>query len=170
MSLPLTAEGEFALVEEHLDAISKTPAVRRGTLVTDNVLNFMLADLAVQRRNETDLRRYAPLAAETTSRDGHMLFQASAQRALGVMHRLAGDYTRAADHLHRALQIFEDLETRWQLGRTLAELGELATVQTDYVRARDYYARAVEAFDAMGAVPDRVRTQTALEALNLSVP
>jgi tetratricopeptide (TPR) repeat protein len=160
------AEGEFALVKEHLGAIDNTPAVSRGSLITDNVLNFMRTDLAVLQRDENALRQYAPLAAESAARDGHVLFQASAQRALGVLRRLTGDYVAAEDHLHQALQVFEDLETRWQLGRTLVELGELAIARTDITQARDYYAKAVEAFDAMGAVPDMMRAKAALEALN----
>ena len=159
------AEGEFALIKEHLEAISHKPAFKRGFLVTDNVLHFMLADLAVLERDEAALRQYAPLAAETAQRDGHMLFQASAQRALGVLHRLTGDYTEAEDHLLQALQICDELETRWQIGRTLAEMGELANARTDSVQARDCYVRALEAFAEMGAAPDMARTQAAMDAL-----
>ena len=165
MCLPLTAEGEFALVQEHLKAISNKPALWYGFLITDNVLNFMLAELATLQRDEVMLRQYAPLAAETATRDGHALFQASAQRALGVLCRLTGGYVEAEAHLHQALQMFEELETRWQFGRTLVELAELASDRTDYAQARDYCMRAIEAFDEMGAVPDRMRAQTVLKAL-----
>ena len=165
MSQPLLVGGEFALVKQHLEAISHKPAFMWGSLVTDSLVNFMLADLAVLQRDEAALRQHAPLAAETAARDGHMLFQASAQRALGVLYRLTGDYMEAEDHLYQALQTFESLETRWQLGRTLVELGELAAARTDNDQARDYYARAIEAFDAMGAMPDMVRAQAALDRL-----
>lgn len=159
------AEGEFALAKDYLNIASKKPYTTQGMPVNDTELNFMLADMAVLRRDEVALRQYATLAEETAVRDGHMLFQASAQRALGVLHRLTGDYVEAEQHLQRALHLFNGLETRWQLGRTLVELGELAMAQQDDVQARDYYGRAMEAFEAMGAVPDMVRTQKALDAL-----
>jgi tetratricopeptide (TPR) repeat protein len=165
MCQPLVAGGEFVLYKQHLEAIGKKPPLRWGSLVTDNVLNFMRADLAVLQRDEAALRKYAPLALETATRDGHVLFQASAERALGVLHRLAGDYGRAAEHLRRALYSFEKIETRWQLGRTLAELGELAAAQTNYGRANDYYVQALEAFTAMEANPDSLRAQKALDSL-----
>lgn len=165
MCVPLAAEGEFVLVSEHLEAIGKKPALMRGQLVTDNTLNFMRADLAGLQRNETDLRRYAPVALETAVRDGHMLFKASAQRALGVLHRLTGDYEKSGEHLRQALQIFEDMETRWQVGRTLVEMAELAAAQDDCAQARDLYLAAIDAFEEMGARPDLERAQAALAAL-----
>ena len=159
------AEGEFALVKDYLDAASKKPRLAQGVLMDDNELHFMLADVAVLQRDEALLRQYAPLAAETAERDGHMLFQASAQRALGVLHRLTGDHVKAEGHLLQALQIFDGLETRWQVGRTLVELAELATARTDPTQARDYFVRALEAFTEMGAAPDMARTQAALDSL-----
>ena len=165
MCLPLMAEGEFALVKDYLEAASKKPLTTRGLPINDTELYFMLADLAVLQRDEVALRQYAPLAEEMAVRDGHMLFQASAQRALGVLHRLTGDYVQAEDHLLQALQIFDVLETKWQLGRTLVELAELATARTDYAQARDYFVRALESFTEMGAKPDMERTQYALDSL-----
>ena len=160
------AEGEFALVKDYLEAAGKTPLETRGMPINDNELYFMLADLAVLQRDEVALRQYAPLAEQAAERDGHMLFQASAQRALGVLHRLAGDHAKAETHLQQALQIFEELETRWQIGRTLAELGELATARADPAQARDYYVRALESFTEMEAVPDMARTQAVLDLLD----
>jgi tetratricopeptide (TPR) repeat protein len=159
------AEGEFALVKDYLDVASKKPLTTQGMPVNDTVLNFMLADSAVLQRDEAALRQYAPLAEETAVRDGHKLFQGSAQRALGVLHRLTGDYVQAEHNLLQALRIFEVLETKWQLGRTLVELAELATARTDYAQARDYYVRALESFTEMGAKPDMERTQNALNSL-----
>ena len=134
--------------------------------MNDTRLNFMSADLAALQRDEAALRQYAPLAAESAVRDGHMLFQASAQRALGVLRRLTGDYAVAENHLQQALQTFEELETRWQFGRTLFELGEVAIARTDPTLACDRYVRALEAFTEMGAVPDMARTQAALDSLD----
>ena len=160
------AEGEFALVKAHLEAASNKPVVMRGLLVNDNELYFMLTDLAVQQRDETALRHYAPLAEETAVRDGHILYQASAQRAWGVMQRLAGEYAEAEARLTQALEIFQKLETRWQIGRTLYELAELARAQTNPAKARTYFSRALVAFEEIGAKPDAARTQAALGSLD----
>jgi hypothetical protein len=82
-----------------------------------------------------------------------------------VAHRLAGEYPEAEAHLNQALDLFNDLNTRWQIGRTLFELGELATAQKDIAAAREYIAGARAAFEEMRAAPDVARTQAALERL-----
>ena len=57
---------------------------------------------------------------------------------------------------------FEGLDTRWQLGRTLVELGELAREQSKTAEAKQQYAKALQLFEEMGAVPDAARTREAL--------
>ncbi len=128
----------------------------------------MYLDLAVRQRDKAALRRYAPLAEESAVRDGHFLHQASVHRAWGVLYRLQGEYAAAEARLNQALEQFQELETRWQIGRTLFELGELAQARTDPVAARNYFSGALAAFGGMKAVPDMVRTQAALESLETS--
>jgi len=159
------AEGEFALVKHHLEAAIKKSDLSNDALHNENEGYAMLADLAVQQRDEAALRHYAPLIEELARRDGHKLYQAIAHRACGVAHRLAGDYVEGEARLQQALQLFEGLETRWQIGRTLRELGELAQAQGDVTAARDYFSRALAAFEAMQAVPDAERTRAILESL-----
>jgi tetratricopeptide (TPR) repeat protein len=159
-------EGEFALVKEHLEAAIKKPvSMRRSGTVSEAELYYMLADLAVLQRDEVALRHYAPPAEEMAIQDGHRLFQASAQRAGGVLHRLEGKYEEAEAQLDQALEMFEGLETRWQIGRTLYELAELAQAQNDIAQARDYFSRALVAFEEIKAAPDAARTRAALETL-----
>ena len=61
--------------------------------------------------------------------------------------------------------MFEGMDTRWQIGRTVFELGMLALAQNDPAGAHDYFSRALEKFEEMKAAPDMVRTQSALESL-----
>ncbi len=121
--------------------------------------------MAVLQRDEAALHQHAPLAEEMAMRDGHTLYQASAHRAFGVMQRLAGDYAEAEVRLNQALELFEGLDTRWQIGRTLFELAEVALGRTDPDQARDYFSRALASFEEIGAVPDMARTQAALGLL-----
>jgi tetratricopeptide (TPR) repeat protein len=160
------AEGEFALVKDYLEAASNKPVSARGLLFHDDELYAMNLDLAVRLRDEATLGQYAPLAEETAVRDGHILHQASAHRAWGVLHRLQGDYEAAESRLNRALELFQGLEARWQIGRTLYELGELAQAWSDPTSARDYFSRALASFKEMKAVPDMARTQVALASLD----
>jgi tetratricopeptide (TPR) repeat protein len=90
-------------------------------------------------------------------------------RAWGVAHRLAGEYAESEARLNQALELFSGLGTRWQMGRTLFELGELAAARQQPSNARDYFARALVDFDAMRAAPDSARTRAALEALQSAV-
>ncbi|MGD2048133.1 MAG: tetratricopeptide repeat protein [Chloroflexota bacterium] len=160
------AEGEFALVRDYLKAAGSKPLTARGLLFHDNELYALFADLAVQQRDEMALRQYTPLAEETAVRDDHILHQASANRAWGVLHRLQGEYAASEARLNQALALFQGLDTRWQLGRTLYELGELAQARTDPFGARDYFSRALASFKEMKAVPDMARTQAALASLD----
>ena len=76
-----------------------------------------------------------------------------------------GEYAEAETRLKHALQLFERLETRWQIGRTLFELGELALAQVNTSAARDHFSRALAAFEVMQAAPDAERTRAILESL-----
>jgi len=149
-----------------LEAAGNKPVSAAGLLFHDNELYSMYLDIAVQQRDEAALRQYAPLAEEMAKRDGHILNQAGAHRAWGVLHRLQGDYAEAETRLNQALEIFQRLETRWQIGRTFFELGELAQTRTDPVSARDHLSRALAMFEEMKAAPDVARTRAALESLN----
>ena len=155
------AEGEFALVQKYLEiAVHKTAA-----WVGEHDLYAMLADAAVLQRDESALQKYAPLAEEFASRYDHKLYQAIAHRAWGVAHRLTGQYPEAESRLNQALELFEQMETRWQIGRTLVELGELALSRADNVTAREHFTRALSAFEVTGALPDVARTREKIALL-----
>jgi len=157
----MMAAGEFAPARQNLEIALKTSSEWIG----DHDLYAMLVDLAVRQRDESDIRKYAAQTAALATGYGHELYQAVAYRAWGVAHRLDGDNAAAKASLNRALEIFSQLKTRWQMGRTLLELGELAVTQTSTAEARDFFIRAIELFEAMQASPDVLRTRAALEAL-----
>ena len=70
-----------------------------------------------------------------------------------------GQYELAEAQLEQASALFRNLDTRWQLGRTMFELGELAARQTQTAVAQEHYARALALFEEMGAGPDADRTR-----------
>ena len=133
--------------------------------VGDHDIYATLVDMAVLQRDEAGIRQYAPQAEELARRYGHTLYQGITHRAWGVAHRLAGEYPEAETRLNQALDLFNGLNTRWQIGRTLFELGELARVQKDIAAAREYFARAQVEFKEMHAAPDAAQTKAALEGL-----
>ena len=112
--------------------------------------------------DEAALRQYAPQAEELAVRHGHVLYQAIAHRAWGVAHRLAGEYAASENRLNQALELFRGLDARWQIGRTLFELGQLAMDRASTAEARDFFTRALTAFEEMCAAPDVARTRAAL--------
>jgi len=120
---------------------------------TDNDLYAMLADVASQRRDAEAIEKYAPLAEEQARRFGHILHQAIVHRTWGVFHHIKGKYAESEDHLRKALETFQDLNTKWQIGRTYLELGELAETIQDAKAARFHYSEALKAFNAMKAAP-----------------
>jgi tetratricopeptide (TPR) repeat protein len=158
----MAAEGEFALVRQHLEVSLHSSS----WWVSDLDIYALLLDMAVLQRDGAGIQQYAPQAEELAMRYNHRLYQANAHRARGVAHRLAGEFAAAERRLNQALELFNTLETHWQIGRTLFELGEVATAQTNTSQARDYFTRALAAFELMRAAPDATRTQAALDRLN----
>jgi tetratricopeptide (TPR) repeat protein len=162
--LPSLAKGEFALVEQSIRSAWDKPAqpIRNGTMAHDHHLYMLLAEAATQRGDESALREFAPRLEELAVRDGHRLYLAIAQRAWGVAHQLAGEYAEAESCLNQAIQLFREYSTRWQLGRTFYELGELGVAKADQEMARKGYTQALEEFEDMRALPDVERTRAAL--------
>jgi tetratricopeptide (TPR) repeat protein len=163
----LQAKGEFALLKQNLTIAQDKPGqpVKRGTMAHDHHLYMLLADSSAQRRDEAGLREYAPPLEELALRDGHRLYLGIAHRAWGVAYRLAGEHDEAKARLSQALELFRELGTRWQIGRTLFEIGDLDLGRGDRASAKENFALALEAFDAMKAMPDLERTRAALATL-----
>lgn len=158
------AEGEFALIHEYSEAGLIRPSKGWATF-GDHDLYSLLVDAAVLGRSETSLRQYVSLAEETAKRYDHKLYQAIARRARGVLHRLVGEYVEAESKLNQALEVFNDMNARYQIGRTLFELGETAAAQMNIPQAHDYFTRALSAFETMNAKIEVARTLSALEKI-----
>ena len=131
----------------------------------DHDVLMTLADTAVELRDADALRQYAPLLEELAARDGHRLYRAIAHRAWGVAHRLAGDHAESEVRFNRATELFRELGTRWQIGRTLFEMAELDLARSNADAAREYFSRALAAFEELQAVPDAARTRARLKSL-----
>lgn len=138
--------------------------VNFGTMAHDHEIYMTLADTAVELGDADALRKYARPLENLATRDNHRLYLAIAHRALGVEHRLAGEHAPAETRLRQALELFTKLGTRWQIGRTLFELGELNLTHSR-PKARQYYSQALGAFEEMDAAPNAERTRLALNSL-----
>jgi hypothetical protein len=160
----LTAEGEFTLVREHLE-IALSQASIGWIAFGDHELYNLLVDTGAQQRDVASLRKYAPLAEEFASRYDHKLYQAVAHRAWGVSHRLAGQYEESQIRFGQALEIFRHMKTRWQIGRTLVELGELAVERAANAAAIQHFSLALNTFEGIGANLDARRIRKRLSAL-----
>lgn len=130
--------------------------------VGDHTLYALLADGAARQQDLEALQQYAPLAEAAAVRYDHLLYQAIAARAWGVLLRLSGDRPAAESQLTRALGQFEEIGARWQIGRTLIELGELAVSQPAPEQARGYFSRALTYFEELDARPDAQRAHQKL--------
>ncbi len=161
MGKALMGEGEFTLVKQHLEAAIGLSL----SWVGDHDVYAALTDAAARQGDAATIRAYAPEAEKLAARYGHKLYQGIADRAWAVALRQAGEYPEAEARLRRALDLFGGLKARWQVGRTLHELGELAATQGAAARAHDYFNEASAAFKEMRAGPDLKRTRAALESL-----
>ena len=156
------AEGEFADVRNHLEEVLSHSAEWVG----DHDLYAMLVEAAVGEENLEVLKKYAPLAEETAVRYGHNLYQAIANRSWGVAHRLADEFSQAEDRLNRALVSFQNMGTRWQVGRTLVELGLLNYARGELALAGDFFRKALVEFARLAASRDTKRVQALLEGFD----
>ena len=168
--MPRLAEGEFALVREHLGQAIRTPTdpVRWGSGMTDLDFRILCAEAAAQMRDAAGLAKHVPLAEEGARRLRHRLYLGVAQRAQGVALLLAGLPGAAIDSHGQAADIFLALGTRWQLGRTLMARAEAQASAGDLPAARADWSQAAELLDALGAVPDARRARNSLAAVGKS--
>lgn len=130
----------------------------------DHEIYMTLADTAVELHDVDALHKYAPPLEELALRDNHRLYLAIAHRAHGVAHRLAGEHIAAETRLRQALDLFTKLGARWQIGRTLFELGE-ANLSHSPVKAREYYSQSLGSFEEIQATPYAEQTRAALNSL-----
>jgi tetratricopeptide (TPR) repeat protein len=149
---------------EKLEAALALPGqpVKRGTMAHEHIVYMMLAEAAAQLADPEALAKYAERLEELATRDGHRPYLAVAHRAWGIVHRLAGDYESAEEQLQKALALFEEIDARWQIGRTQVEIAELKLARGETEGARDQLSQAAGTFEALQAGPDLVRAQTAL--------
>ena len=140
--------------------------VNFGTMAHDHEIYMTLADTAVEMRDTSALHKYAPHLEELAERDKHKLYLAIAYRALGVAHRLEGKPTEARTRLKQALDLFTKLGARWQMGRTLFELGEWNLTQPEKkIQAREYFSLALSLFEEIQALPNAEQTHAVLKSL-----
>jgi len=130
-----------------------------------HIIYMMLADAAAQSHDVATIRRYSSLLEELATRDNHRPYLAVAHRSWGIMCRLNEEFAEAKVRLMQALELFEELQAHWQIGRTLVELAELSRAHSDATGARDYFARALSEFEALNALPAIEQTRAALEGL-----
>ena len=164
--MPRLAEGEFALVREHLSEAIRSPTdpVRWGSGMTDLDFRILCAEAAAQTRDAAGLAEHVPLAEESARSLRHRLYSAVAQRARGVGLLLAGQPGAAVDSHNQAADVFLALGTRWQLGQTLMARAEAQVSAGDLGAARDDWSRAAELFDALGALPAARQARESLAA------
>jgi len=157
------AEGEFALMQQHLDAALNIDLSIGSAPGSGHRYYALLVDAAAQQRDPVLLQKYAALAEETATSVDHKLHMAIAHRAWGVAHTLAAEYSQADVRFKKALEIFTSYPAPWQIGRSLFEMGELARLQMKMEQARDYYSRALSAFEELRATPYAAQARAALE-------
>lgn len=146
--------GEFAQVKEHLKAASEKPSVGWKP-VGDHEVYVLLADIGAMHKDKELLSAYALRSDEISLSLKHHLYHAIALRALATLDWLDHDFARAEERLKESWQLFQRLETHWQIGRTLFDLGELSVDMGRTEDAERYFAQAQFAFSMMGVRPNK---------------
>ena len=89
-------------------------------------------------------------ATEAAERHGRPAAHAAALTDLGIMRRLIGDLTGAADTFTQALEIYRATSDHDGEANTLAELGRARGYAGDLARAVDAFSQALEIYRATG--------------------
>ena len=97
---------------------------------------------------------YLKQAEELADELGDELGLAEAVRGLGKAYLARREYTRARECIGRAVQIFERVQSRVQLGIALRSLGEVTAAGSaggeDTQRARGYFRQSIAIFEEAG--------------------
>jgi tetratricopeptide (TPR) repeat protein len=128
----------------------------------EHIVYMMLVDSATTARDRATILKYAPLLQDLAIRDEHRPYLAISHRAYGIAHKLAEEYEQSEDRLQQALKIFEEIGSRWQCGRTLYEIGELAKLRGKDDLSREIFTQALVEFEDIQANPDAERTRALL--------
>jgi len=135
-------------------------------MAADLDMYVMTVDAAARAQDQDRLSQYLSVAEGAAASASHNLYMAVTGRARGVAHRLAGEWDEAADQLAAAVEEFRALDTPWQFGLTLLELGAVEHSRGNTDLAGEHYSQALTAFERLGAVPYEERAREALESLS----
>lgn len=149
-------QGEFAQAREHLMAAIEKPSIGWNP-VGDHEVSVLLADIGAMHRDIPLLAAYALQADEISLSLDHHLYHAIALRALGILDWLNGESAQAAARLTESCRIFQQIDTRWQLGRTLSDLGEVSAGLGRSEEAESYFARSRNILEDMGVYQQHSR-------------
>ena len=86
----------------------------------------------------------------------YSLYHAIALRALAILDWLDHDFGRAEERLKESWRLFQRLETHYQIGRTLLDLGELSAGMGKHEEAESYFAQAQSAYRIMGVRSSKI--------------
>lgn len=137
----------------------------RGAMASDPDMLAIGIEAAVRANDPEKLGDYLTTASASDGMAKHPLYNAITARGIGVAKKLSGNNAEAANFLHSALADFQELDTSWQIGRTLLELGEVERSLGNADQAREHFSDAVSAFESLGANPDTERARAGLELM-----
>lgn len=138
---------------------------RSSEINPDMILYSILVDTAVIEEDLEKLNEHTPWLENQAKRHGHKLFEAITLRAQAVANRLGHNHKQAVKQLKEAEVIFLAMDTKWQIGRTYYEFGNLYASQDNKAEAERYFEQAIECFELIDALPDAESTKAALKAI-----
>ena len=109
--------------------------------------------------------RETRLLFEELDRLPHSSLSGDWLRRLGVVAQMRGDYSEAADLLHRSLEISQRLGDQGGLATTYQQLGVVAQARGDYSEAADLLHRSLEISQRLGDQVHVARTLITLAGL-----
>ncbi len=132
----------IAALQRALDEVRELRLVK----VSEARFSGFLADAYLLKGDVEQGRETAEYALQVSGEIGHRWGLAWAERSLGRAAHLSGDAVKAGAHLRTALQRFDALDARFEVGRTLFHLAEVLHALGRPEDAAAALARARERF------------------------
>jgi len=135
----------------------------------DAVLLSVLGEAHLARGDVARAEQLARRALEAATSSSYVVARGYAERALGMIARVRGKLEEAHEHVARALDAFESIESRLQVERTRVALAECLHASGDHEGAAEQFRQAKRTFAALKLPRWEERIETSAKELALSL-
>ncbi len=150
MAWGLTGIGDHARAVVHWKAAHEAATPLGGYLLLGDWLAAMESETYCEQRNWTVAVEKAQLAIAMARSAGSVIAEGLALRVLGCIEAGQSHWPEAEDYLAKSASLFEKINARFDLARTVLCQGKVAAAKKDPAAATEFFQRAIELAGSCG--------------------